>query len=65
MAVVRSPARARGTSTDPVVYDSHGIVVARDGTRIDLPEASFPTLAGHFVCPSQDAIYVSDQAPPA
>ena len=54
-----------GTSTDPVVYDSRGLVVARDGTRIDVPEAGWPSLAGYFVCPSPDAIYVFDQPPPA
>lgn len=52
-----------GTSSDPVVYDHNGFVVARDGTRIDLPDAAFPTLAGYFVCPSDDAIYVFDQPP--
>ena len=51
-----------GTTTDPVVYDGRGVVVAFDGTRIDLPNATFPTLAGYFVCPSADAIYVFDRA---
>jgi hypothetical protein len=52
-----------GTSADPVVYDRQGGVVALDGTTIGLPEADFPTLAGYFVCPSADAIYVFDRAP--
>jgi hypothetical protein len=52
-----------GTSTDPFVYDGRAVVVARDGTTIDLPDLGFPTLAGYFVCPSADEIRVFDQAP--
>jgi hypothetical protein len=52
-----------GTSPGPVVYDAHGVVVARDGTRIDIPELGWPNLAGYFVCPSTDAIYVLSEPP--
>jgi hypothetical protein len=52
-----------GTSANPVVFDRDGAVVALNGTTIALPEADFPTLAGYFVCPSADAIYVFDRAP--
>jgi hypothetical protein len=48
---------------DPVVLDSHGVVVARDGTRIDIPDGAWPTLDGYFVCPSTDAIYVLARPP--
>jgi hypothetical protein len=51
-----------GTSADPVVHDGQGFVVAREGTRVDLPEAAFPSLARYFVCPSADAIHVFDRA---
>lgn len=47
-----------GTSAGPVVGDPDGQVVARDGDRINLPEAAWPRLHGYFVCPSEDAIYV-------
>jgi hypothetical protein len=57
-----SPTFRGGTAADPVVYDGKGAIVAREGTRIDLPDQSFPTLAGYFVCPSIDAIYVFDRA---
>ena len=46
------------TRFDPVVLDAHGVIVAREGTRIDVPDATWPNLGGYFVCPSSDAIYV-------
>jgi hypothetical protein len=52
-----------GTTTPPVVIDARGVTVANHGTRIELPEQGFPTLAGYFVCPSADAIRVFDRAP--
>jgi hypothetical protein len=52
-----------GTNADPVVYDGQGVVVAGDGTTIDLLDQDFPTLAGYFVCPSADEIRVFDRAP--
>jgi hypothetical protein len=45
------------------VYDRQAVVVAGDGTMIDLPDQGVPTLAGYFVCPSADAIRVFDRAP--
>lgn len=47
-----------GTSLDPVVYDAGGVVVARDGTTIEIPEGAWPNLAGYFVCPGPDSMYV-------
>lgn len=47
-----------GTSTNPVVLDPDGQVVARDGERIDVPDAAWPELHGHFVCPSLETIYI-------
>ena len=45
----------------PVVVDGSGVVIARDGTRIDVPEGAWPSLAGRFVCPGPDAVYITDQ----
>ena len=53
-----------GTASDPVVYGPDGVVVARDGTQIDHPEADWPNLAGYFVCPSYDALYIFAQPGP-
>lgn len=47
-----------GSSAVPIVVDPDGQVVARDGERIDVPEAAWPDLHGHFVCPGLDAIYI-------
>ncbi len=47
------------------VVDDHGVEVARDGTVVTIPDRSWPSLAGRFVCPSPDTVYVFNQAPPA
>jgi hypothetical protein len=47
--------------TERLVVDAFGRVLARDGTRIDLPEAAWPSLNGRFVCPGTDAVYITDQ----
>jgi hypothetical protein len=52
-----------GTPDDPVVRDPDGEVVAQDGDVLEIPEAAFPELKGHFVCPSEDALYVLVKAP--
>lgn len=52
-----------GSPADPVVRDAAGQVVATDGERLEIPEAAFPELHGHFVCPSPDALYIFDEAP--
>lgn len=47
-----------GSSEDPVVRDPAGAVVARDGEVLRIPEGAWPRLAGYFVCPSSNALYV-------
>lgn len=47
-----------GSSADPVVRDPSGSVVARDGEVLPIPEAARPRLAGYFICPSSNALYV-------
>ncbi len=54
------------TATDgspPVINGPKGEEVARDGTRIDVPAAAYPRLAGYFVCLGPDAIYVLETDP--
>lgn len=52
-----------GSSADPVVRDPAGSVVARDGDVLAMPEGAWPRLAGYFVCPSTNALYVLLQDP--
>jgi hypothetical protein len=47
--------------TPAAIVDRFGLVIARDGTRIDIPEAAWPALAGRFVCPGPTAVYVTDR----
>ena len=47
-----------GTFADPAVLDPEGIVVARDGEIVTIPQGAWPRLNGYFVCPSPDALYV-------
>ena len=49
--------------TTPVVSGLRGEPVARNGTRIDVPAAAYPRLAGYFVCLAPDAIYVLETDP--
>jgi hypothetical protein len=54
------------TATDgnpPVINGPKGEEVARDGTKIDVPAAAYPRLAGYFVCLGPDAIYVLEMDP--
>jgi hypothetical protein len=52
-----------GTTADPVVRDAAGQVVVRDGDVMVIPEADWPRVAGYFVCPSTDAVYVLAEDP--
>jgi hypothetical protein len=52
-----------GTTADPVVRDAAGQVVVRDGDVMVIPEAEWPSVAGYFVCPSTDAVYVLERGP--
>jgi len=54
-----------GPIDDPSVLDRSGDIVARDGEVLAIPEAAWPSLHGHFVCPSETALYVLDAAAPA
>lgn len=47
--------------SEPVVVDAFGRVLARDGTRTDVPDGAWPSLNGRFVCPGADAVYITDQ----
>ena len=49
--------------TPPVINGPKGEEVARDGTKIDVPAAANPRLAGYFVCLGPDAIYVLETDP--
>ena len=49
------------TATDgstPTIVGPKGEEVAHDGTKIDVPAAAYPRLAGYFVCLSPDALYI-------
>jgi hypothetical protein len=45
----------------PTVVDRFGLVIAVSGTRVDIPPGAWPSLAGRFVCPGPDAVYITDQ----
>lgn len=47
--------------TKAEIVDASGHVLARDGTRIAIPDGAWPSLLGRFVCPGTDAVYVTDQ----
>ncbi len=49
---------AGGSSDDRVVRDPAGSVVARDGQVLPIPARAWPRLAGYFVCPYVNAVYV-------
>jgi hypothetical protein len=53
-----------GPPEDPIVRDGGGQVVARDGDILEIPSDGFPELKGHFVCPSEDALYIFNVPPP-
>jgi hypothetical protein len=53
-----------GPPDDPVVRDGGGQVVARHGDVLEIPADGFPELHGHFVCPSEDALYIFNVPPP-
>ncbi len=48
-----------GTSNDPVVRDPRGLVVARDGEALAIPEDGFPVLHGYSVCAGNGGIWVT------
>ena len=50
-----------GTPDDPVVRDSVGRVVARDGERVIRPPQDYPNLHGYSVCFSGDSVWVMNQ----
>ena len=47
----------------PTIVGPKGEEVAHDGTKIDVPAAAYPRLAGYFVCLSPDALYVLETDP--
>jgi len=47
-----------GSVDDPSVLDPDGVVIARDGEIVVIPDGQWPRLHGYFVCPSPDALYV-------
>ena len=55
------PNSAGAIPTPAAIVDRFGLVIARDGTRIDIPEGAWPALAGRFVCPGPTAVYVTDR----
>lgn len=54
---------AAGTGTVPTVVDGSGAVVLEDGDTLDLPEAGWPDLGGHMVCPGPNSLTVLDEPP--
>jgi hypothetical protein len=56
---------AAGTGTEPTVVDGTGAVVLEDGDTLELPEAGWPDLGGHMVCPGPNSLTVLDEAPPS
>lgn len=47
----------------PVIQGLKGEEVARDGTKIDVPAAATPRLAGYFVCLGPEALFVLETDP--
>ena len=47
----------------PTIVGPKGEEVAHDGTKIDVPAAAYPRLAGYFVCLGTDTIYVLETVP--
>lgn len=47
-----------GSAADAVVRDPAGKVVVTDGQVLDIAAGGWPRLAGYFVCPSRDALYI-------
>jgi hypothetical protein len=47
----------------PVIRGPKGEEVARDGTRIDVPDGAYPRLVGYFVCLAPDALFVLETDP--
>jgi hypothetical protein len=54
---------AAGPGTEPTVVDGSGAVVLEEGDTLDLPEAGWPDLHGHMVCPGPNSLTVLDEAP--
>ena len=52
-----------GSDAERVIRDGAGKVVVSDGDPLLVPAASYPRLAGYFVCLAPDAIYVFSQDP--
>jgi hypothetical protein len=48
----------------PAIVDGLGGVI-RSGDVVQVPDASFPSLAGHAVCPGPDLVVIFDEAPPS
>lgn len=47
----------------PAILGPSEAAVARDGTALDIPQGEWPRLAGFFVCPSRDALFVLERDP--
>ncbi|HEX5591401.1 MAG TPA: hypothetical protein VFX65_14005 [Candidatus Limnocylindrales bacterium] len=57
------PSFTGGDAGNPVVMDKDGTVVAEDGTEVEIPDAAYPELEGHFVCTGPTSLTILDQAP--
>lgn len=64
LAVGWDPSFVGGPVADPSVLDATGAVVARPGEVLVIPQGAWPSLHGHFACPSPTALYVLDQPAP-
>jgi hypothetical protein len=64
LSVRWGPSFVGGSAADPSVLDASGAVVARPHEVLVIPEGAWPSLHGHFVCPSPTALYVLDEAAP-
>ena len=45
----------------PVIVDGEGLVVVREGTAGTMPDAAWPSLGDHFVCPGPETLYVFNE----
>jgi hypothetical protein len=50
-------------ASPPIIKGPKGEEVARDGTKIDVPAAATPRLAGYFVCLGPEAVSVLETDP--
>ena len=63
LAVKWTDGFAATNGSPPTITGPKGEEVAHDGTKIDVPAAAYPRLAGYFVCLATDALYVLETDP--